>query len=102
MRYEIDENNCIWIFPTEASQIASIKQPHWPSGAPWESSAQAEEWAQTFIDHANDPTKPMAGNDPSQPTIESTPVDPLDEPIQLTQRALKDIISQAVAEALNK
>ena len=100
MRYEIDSDNCVWIFPSEASEIASIKQPHWPSGAPWASRQEAENWAQALIAHSLDETQPMAGNDPSQPTIEPAIIDPLDKPIQITQRVLTDIISQAVNEAI--
>jgi hypothetical protein len=98
MRYEIDDQNCVWIYPSETSEIANIMQPHWPDGTPWANPAEATAWAEQHILSQTDPTADYPGNTPAQPTI-SRP-DPADAPLQLTQRTMTQIVADAVAQAL--
>ena len=100
MRYEIDAENCLWIYESEGAEVAFIKQPHWPDSTPW-GEGEAEAWAEQFIANRQDPTQDRPGNNPAKPT--SPPADPLDTPVgDLTQRKLDEIIANAVAQALGK
>lgn len=100
MHYKIDEDGCLWIFESQTSEVAFIKQPHWPDSTPW-GEGEAEAWAEQFIANRLDPTQDMAGDNPENPTV---PVpSPRDTPVaELTQSQLDEIIAKAVAQALGK
>ena len=98
MKYEIDNNNCLWIYESETSQTPFIKQPTWPDGSPW-SEGEAEAWAEQFIANRLDPTADIPGSSPSQPTLPAP--DPLDKSVgDLSQKQLDELIFAAVKKAL--
>lgn len=73
MRYEIDENNAVWIYE-DGNETAFCFQPDWPDTTPWADKAEAETWAIAKIAELTDPEAPLAGTNPANPT-EPRPVD---------------------------
>lgn len=73
MRYEIDENNAVWIYG-DGETTAFCFQPDWPDTTPWADKAEAEAWAQAKIAELTDPNAPLAGPNPANPT-EPRPID---------------------------
>lgn len=73
MRYEIDDNNAVWIYG-DGESVAFCFQPDWPDSTPWADRAEAEAWAIAKIAELTDPEAPLAGVSPANPT-EPRPVD---------------------------
>ena len=60
MRYEIDPTTfAVSIFYPE-SDVAALFQPDYPDQTPWESAAEAEEWAKLYIASIEDENAPYA------------------------------------------
>ena len=79
-RFEIDTDNAIRIWDNETpneNDAPFMLQPDWPDVTPWESVAQATDWAEVFIASLVNPESELvAGNSPdSHPAIRPEPVE---------------------------
>jgi hypothetical protein len=57
-RYEIDSANAIRIWDNEVpspNNAPFFFQPTWPDTTPWASKAEAENWAEVFIENFTNP-----------------------------------------------
>jgi hypothetical protein len=57
-RYEIDSKNAIRVWDNENPNEENAPfffQPDWPNETPWASRAEAENWAQVFIESLVNP-----------------------------------------------
>lgn len=60
LRYEIEEGtNAVKVF-YENSDVPSLYQPDYPDQTPWESAAEAEEWAKLYIASIENEDAPYA------------------------------------------
>ena len=65
-RYEIEnETNAVMVFYGD-SEIPSLYQPNWPGGDQWADKAEAESWAQLYLNSILDETAPYAPNHPGE------------------------------------
>jgi len=76
--FEIDADNAIRIWDNETigeQGAPFLLQPDWPDVTPWESAAQATDWAEVFIASLVDPLSEfVAGNSPdTHPAIRPEP-----------------------------
>jgi hypothetical protein len=51
------------------SGVPGLSQPHWPNGEPWESSEEAELWAEQFIDSIENLESPYAPSGRGEPRL---------------------------------
>jgi len=51
----------------DGSSVPFLRQPHWPSGQPWESKEQAEDWAKLFVESVVNAEAPYAPTEPGKP-----------------------------------
>lgn len=67
-RYEVDENNVVKIWDDQVPNeydAPFIIQPDWPNTTPWGSRADAENWAEVFIEHLeNESSEFVPGDSP--------------------------------------
>jgi hypothetical protein len=67
-RYEIDKNKAIRVWDNENPNEENAPfffQPDWPNETPWASRAEAENWAQVFIESLVNPESEfVAGSSP--------------------------------------
>lgn len=68
--YEIDGNNAVRIWDNEIILEGNAPfhlQPNWPNTTPWASRAEAESWAEAYINSIVNPTSEfLAGDGPDQ------------------------------------
>lgn len=79
-RYEIDELNAIRIWdeakPNEEN-LPFLFQPDWPNAAPWGDRAEAEAWAELYIESlANPESEFVPGASPEEPRKPRPVVEP--------------------------
>jgi hypothetical protein len=60
LRYEIEaETNAVRVFYPD-SDVASLYQPDYPNGTPWENAEAAEAWVKLYIASIEDEGAPFA------------------------------------------
>jgi hypothetical protein len=64
MIIEIDENNCIRLY-REQENTPFLEQPYWPDQTPWASREQAQQWAEQYVAHLENPDE----NEPPSFTV---------------------------------
>lgn len=69
--YEINETNAIRVWDTETPNELNAPfflQPDWPDATPWADRAEAEAWAQVFIESLVNPESEfIPGDSPNEP-----------------------------------
>lgn len=59
VRYEIEKGtNAVKVFHGDSS-VPMLYQASWPNGEDWLSKSEAEGWANKYIEHIEDDTKPL-------------------------------------------
>ena len=82
----------IWINAEEEYPV--IFQPHWPDGTAWGSAAEAEAWAEAYIESITNPDCDYEpGSNPSEPTVAKTV-----ETVLVSQETVVNEIEQSPAE----
>lgn len=69
MIYKISDDLVIEIFLNDGDEYPLHIQQSWPEGEPWADLAEAEEWANVFIESLLSPDAPLPGSNPEQKTI---------------------------------
>jgi len=59
MRYEIDEDNAVKVYQ-DGEDVPFLFQPNYPNRTPFESQADAEEWAKLYVESMLDDSAPYA------------------------------------------
>lgn len=57
--YIVNDKNAIEVF-VEGQEPPMLRQPHYPNGDPFDTKAEAEEWAELFITSMTDESAPYA------------------------------------------
>lgn len=58
--YSVDDNNCVFIYGFNNADKPFVRQPHWPNSDPFDTAADAEQWAIETISHMIDRSLPLA------------------------------------------
>lgn len=96
-RYTVEQEEpyTIEIF-YDGSDVPGLRQPFWPNGEPWESAAEAEEWAIQFLDSVENEEAPYAPSGRGEPRMPKP--DPNDLGPGINLGADIDIDSEIVLE----
>lgn len=66
-RIEIKEGNVVEIFDNAAEHgLPFLRQPSWPDQSPWADTAEAQAWAEMFVEAIEVEDAPYAPNGPGQ------------------------------------
>lgn len=79
--YEIDNKNAIRVWDNEnpnEDNAPFFFQPDWPNGKPWASKAEAENWAQLFIESLENPASEFVPGSSPETHPAPRPQEPLE------------------------
>lgn len=101
-RYEIDQNNAISVF-YPGSDVAFLYQPCWPNGDVWADAAEAQSWANLYIESITNeeaPYPPNARGEVGRPKLTPEQEAAIGHAIQLKDSANTPEEHEAAQEAL--
>ena len=68
--FEVNESLELYIYDKNQQPEPLILQPTWPDGTPWGSPAEAQAWAEAYIESVTNPDcEYLPGSNPSEPTV---------------------------------
>jgi hypothetical protein len=82
-RYEIDTNKAIRVWDTQnpnENDAPFFFQPDWPNGSAWANKAEAEDWANVFIESLVNPDSDFVAGDSPENHPAPRPVEEEEEP----------------------
>jgi len=65
-RIEIKEGNVVEIFQDD-NTVPFLRQPNWPNQSPWADAAEAQMWAEQFVESIENEQAPFAAVGPNEP-----------------------------------